>query len=184
VIVALYERYKERPIAWKAFKSFLVVFLLVSFFIAWRTEHEQVIHFTTELQNLTIELQKAKEQNTPNLIGSVLIYAFIPSHQNKNDLHALFTVQISNSGADSAVGGFWGKIFFGNENRDLLPTMLPDKGITVTFKGNERTFTRADLLVEKIQSPIKRGDIQRGILFFTIRDAVGGRIKTRQGGSV
>jgi hypothetical protein len=121
---------------------------------------------------LTTELQKEKDQSMPKLNGEILLSSKIISH-NKKDLGFLLSVSIWNSGADSAIRGYWTKVSFDDKVFELRPWVLPDKGLITCDKGGpKRVFTSDDALEKKTLSPIKKGEIKTGILLFIIENGI------------
>ena len=119
------------------------------------------------------DIKKEIDENLPNLYGRIILSKKIMS-PNEKDLGFLLSVYIWNSGADSAIRGYWAEVAFGDEVFVLDPYVLPEKGITLSDdQGNPtRTFTSSDALELKTLNPIKKGDVMTGVLLFIIKDGI------------
>jgi hypothetical protein len=91
----------------------------------------------------------------------------VPS-SNKTDILVLFTISITNTGAEGAVKDYWAKVSFGAQVFDLQHKIIPDSGLTV----HDTTFFPMHAIDEKTSESIKRGVTKSGVILFVFKDGI------------
>lgn len=162
-VVVLYERLTKHAFSNRAIVVGVMVFLLTSFFMAWRAEYHA--HISSEK-----ELIDERDRNAVKLRGEIVQITSGSDMINKEKIVVLLAVVIRNAGVDSVAINYRAKVSFGNQATNIDPTVLPDDGFTLRDKKGKaiRVFSQSDSIYEKTLIPIKRGEIKAGVLLFVI----------------
>lgn len=141
-----------------------IILLFYAGYKAWDDQKKQV----DDLKNkLTIEMDK----NTIKLGGEIRQITTVTPSGNKNKLGFLFTVSIWNSGADSAIRGYWAKASFENHIlNNIQSAMISDEGLTLHGETGKplRIYFPSDTIYEKTTTPLTKGEFRTGIIYFEI----------------
>src|SRR5205085_6770209 len=190
--VGLFERLSGKHLNKRTYAGLFVgVFLLVSFFMAWRDEHKAVADehraleaaqvdlasVRGELSQVKQDLAREQDQNHPKFHGFINQIAFgnlstiwvTNEAKRKLDGVALsLIVTIRNEGAPSIVEGW--QLHLKSDKLDLTvtPLLLPIGQKFNVIHGQAFTLHREEALYEKGVKPIERGGQVRGWLTYVI----------------
>lgn len=189
MVVGLFERLTKWRLTARAYVGlFIVTFLLVAFFYAWRDEHKVVreaINTATqkerdineikqELKETKRLLQVEKEQNTPKLVGTIEQVLFT-SRPGLPLTEIFVLMSIRNTGTPSIVEGYSIHLQAGDINVSTITHTIP-KELVMTGPNHIITFHGDDALYHKTVKPIERGGLLRGWLRYKINGYESSRI--------
>lgn len=173
-IVGLFERFTEYRLTKKAYLSlFVVTFLLVAFFFAWRDEHAQSAAFVKRVAELEVALQKETQKHTPDIRVTVEdAFAGIVLDGSGDDTGLIFYLAVKNVGQMPSVVDEYGLAL----NVPGVGTIAPDKvPITKPFtlrspSGEVVNIDPSNAIYEKTLRPIPPGGMEKGIFVFIARN--------------
>lgn len=142
----------------------VVMFFLVSFFLAWREEHRKVL-----------DIQEKLRSDRPSLMGSIeQMFSGSDANQHVSEIYLLMTVR--SLGSPSIAEGWRLKIKSDTRDLNLVPTLIPDSHPILAFdKESDKfkeiaVFKHSDGIYDKAIIPIERGALIRGWLRYVIQD--------------
>jgi len=164
VLIALFERYKGKPVRKYAFGLIAAGCILCAGFLTWRDEHSKLIVVNDALANVGPKFRLQ-----------------VPSHglSESGSFHIMwFEVELFNSGQPSITRDWRLKIHaVDHQSIDAVPWGLPFTPLTSFTNINSdgtinRIISLVDLITERTKNvPIQSGGMTNGIAMFIIPDA-------------
>lgn len=129
-ILGIYERVTQKTISLRVFIVGVLAFLLVAFFMAWRTEYHKA-------SNAEVDLDTLRNANTPRLVAEYDNVYIAPAGPGDQDCLITITGRIKNSGAPSITQDWFEELNVdGVVTRGTIVRYRP--GQTITIMGTDK----------------------------------------------
>jgi len=165
-IVLLLERFSEYRVKKKPFFAFFILgAMLLAFFLAWRDEHSKLRQLKTQVAELSQDLARERDRNSPNLTGHIGFIGAGDMPDGKTTFFIIYAT-IANTGAPSVVNDVG---FSVNIHGQTIKAIRYSKGFTNIELSNEdvaKEYEPEQLAELAFDRPIPTGGQIAGLVTF------------------